>query len=179
LRLRFQERLALVREVVVPAGRPEHPRRVDAADLDHLVGNGPQERPVVGRREVAERRTAEHLFEPHDPRQVEVVGRLVEQQKVRLAGEFAGQRKPLAPAAGEGVGPLVLVVKPDLRQCDGRRGFVLERLARQVAQPREDHVPRRQPRVEQVVLGDVADPRPAAHTALPGVRHFEAGEDFK
>ena len=54
-----------------------------------------------------------------------MVGRLVEQQEVGLADEFAGQGEPLPPAAGEGVGRLVGVGEADLRQGDGGAGLAL------------------------------------------------------
>ena len=99
--LAFEELLALVREVVVAALGTERAAGIDAADLDDLVGDGAQERAVVRGDEVAERRGAQQPFEPDDAGQVEVVGRLVQQQQVGLAGQFAGQGEPLPPAAGE------------------------------------------------------------------------------
>ena len=54
---------------------------------------GDQDRAGVG---------AEELLEPLDAEQVEVVGRLVEQEQVVLEGEQAAQGQPHRPAAGEG-----------------------------------------------------------------------------
>ena len=45
---------------------------------------------------------AEELLEPLDAQQVEVVGRLVEQEQVVLEGEQPAQGQPHRPAAGEG-----------------------------------------------------------------------------
>jgi len=43
-------------------------------------------------------------LEPEDRFDVEVVGRLVEQQDVRLERQLARDGQPLAPAAGERIG---------------------------------------------------------------------------
>ena len=131
--LAFEKLLAPLDELVVGAGDAEVAAGVDAADLDHLVGDRPQERPVVGGDEVAERGGPQQPLQPDDARQVEMVGRLVEQQQVGPADQFAGQGQPLAPAAGEDVGRLVGVGEADLRQGDGGPGFalvVLDRLRR-------------------------------------------------
>ena len=117
--LGLEELLPLLGEVVVRPGGAEVAAGVDAVDLDDLVGDGPQERPVVGGDDVAERGGPQQPFQPDDAGQVEVVGRLVEQQQVGLAGELAGQGQPLAPAAGEDVGRLVRVGEADLGQRDG------------------------------------------------------------
>ena len=58
----------------------------------------------MGGDEVAEGGGAQQPFQPDDAGQVEVVGRLVEQQQVGPADQFAGQGQPLAPAAGKDVG---------------------------------------------------------------------------
>ena len=91
--------------------------------------------------QVAERRGPQQSLQPDDARQIEVVGRLVEQQQIGPAGEFAGQGQPLAPAAREDVGRLVGVGEADLRQRDGGPGValvILDRLGGQgpPAQPR-------------------------------------------
>ena len=138
--LALEELLALEHEVVVEAGAAEVAAGVDPADLDHLVGDGPQERPVVGGDEVAERRGAQQAFQPDDARQVEVVGRLVEQQQVGLADQLARQRQPLAPAAGEHVGRLVGVGEADLGQRDRRPRLALVLLDRLVGQRSQQHV---------------------------------------
>ena len=160
--LGFEELLAPLGELVVGAGGAEVAAGVDAADLDDLVGDGPQERPVVGGDEVAERGGPQQPFQPDDARQVEVVGRLVEQQQVGPADQLAGQGQPLAPAAGEGVGRLVGVGEADLRQGDGGPRLALVVLDRLVGEGGEQHLADGLAGGEDVVLGDVADAGAAA-----------------
>ena len=156
-RLGFEELLAPLGEVVVGAGGAEVAAGVDAADLDHLVGDGPQERPVVRGDQVAERGGPQQPLQPDDARQVEVVGRLVEQQQVGLADQLAGQGQPLAPAAGEDVGRLVGVGEADLRQRDGRPRFALVVLDRLVGEGGEQHLADGLAGGEDVVLGEIAE----------------------
>ena len=58
------------------------------------------------------------LFQPLDGGQVQVIGRLVEQQQVGLADEQLGQRQPGALPAGQGGDRLLpcLAVQPDAQQ---------------------------------------------------------------
>ena len=66
-----------------------------------------QEVAIVGDRDGRERRRVDEALEPHDALDVEVVGRLVEQEHVRIRDQRARERDPLLPAARE-LGDLAL-----------------------------------------------------------------------
>ena len=88
--LGFEELLAPLDELVVGAASAEEAARIDAVDLDHLVGDRAQERPVVGGDQVAEGGSPQQPLQPDDAGQIEMVGRLVEQQQVGLASQSRG-----------------------------------------------------------------------------------------
>ena len=111
----------------------------------------------MGGDEVAERGGPQQPFQPDDAGQVEMVGRLVEQQQVGPADQFAGQGQPLAPAAGEDVGRLVGVGEADLGERDGGAGFAFVVLDRLVGEGGEQHVADGLAGGEDVVLGEVAE----------------------
>ena len=69
-----------------------------------------------------------------------MVGRLVEQQQIGPADQFAGQGQPFAPAAGEDVGRLVGIGEADLRQRDGGSGFALVVLDRFAGEGGQHHL---------------------------------------
>ena len=133
----------------------------------------------MGRDEVAERRRAEQLFEPHHARKVEVVGRLVHQQEVRFAGQFAGHREPLPPPAGQRVGRLVEVLKAHLGERDRGASFALVVFEVVVSEGVQNHLLHGEIRRENVVLGEVADLRAAARTANAVIGRFDSGENFE
>ena len=70
--------------------------------LDDRFDGVLQEAPVVADHHHRARGLADVLLDPLDPRQVEVVGRLVEQEEVVPAGECAGHRRAALLTAGEG-----------------------------------------------------------------------------
>ncbi len=57
----------------------------------------------MGDDDVGERGIFEQLFQPEDAFEVEVVGRLVEEEEIGFEEEFAGEGEAFSPAAGEGV----------------------------------------------------------------------------
>jgi len=82
---------------------------------------------------VAEVAGPQQALEPDDAGQVEMVGRLVQQQEVGPAGELAAQGQALAPAARKEVSRLVGFAKACLSQGNGGPGsalVVLDRLGR-------------------------------------------------
>ena len=115
--------------------RGEHggrwPGRHDPAggEHDHVVGEGGGQVEVVQRGEGGE----PALGEAADEREgvelgadVEVVGRLVEQQQPRLLGQRPGEVDPLALAAGEGaVEPLGELEGADIGEAAQREGAVV------------------------------------------------------
>ena len=76
---------------------------MDAVDLDHALGDGLEEPAVVADHQIREALGAEQGLEPDDAGEVEVIGRLVEEQHGGRPGELADDREPLPPAAGERV----------------------------------------------------------------------------
>ncbi len=105
-----------------------------------------------------------------------MVGRFVEQEQVGPAHQLAGQRQPLAPAAGENVGRLLGVKKAHLRQGDGGAGLALVLLDRFADEGGEQHVMDALPVGENVVLGEVAEADGSAQRARAGVRLLASGQ---
>ena len=98
--LGLQEFLPSAGELVIGASSPEVTFGVNPMDLDDLVSDRPQEGTIVGGNHIAERGRPEETLQPHDPRHIEVIGRLIEQQQIGPAGQLAGQGEPFAPPAG-------------------------------------------------------------------------------
>ena len=76
-------------------------RQALEVDGDDLADHGVEEVAVVRDQQQRRRRVLEPVFQPEDGVEVEVVGRLVEQQQVGAAREGAGEVEADAPAAGE------------------------------------------------------------------------------
>jgi hypothetical protein len=72
-----------------------------AVQLDDAGGDGIEKAAIVGDAEDGAGESAQQVLEPADGGEVEVVGRLVEQQHVRRRGQRLRQRDPLLPAAGQ------------------------------------------------------------------------------
>jgi hypothetical protein len=89
--------LALLVFGVVARVRVEAP----AVELDHAMRDAVEEAAVVRDEDHAAGKAGERLLQPFDRLDVEVVGRLVEQQQVGLEDERTSQRHALAHAAGE------------------------------------------------------------------------------
>jgi hypothetical protein len=83
---------------VVAAGDVE---QAAAIELDDAGRQRPQEGAVVGDEEQGDAGAQQVLLEPADRLDVEVVGRLVEEQQVGLAGKRAGEQHPPFHPAGE------------------------------------------------------------------------------
>ncbi len=73
-------------------------------DLDDLVDGHVQEIAVVRNQHESERVVAKIFFQPVARFEVEVIGRLVEQQQIRLFEQQLGQRDAHLPAAGKFLG---------------------------------------------------------------------------
>ena len=121
-----------------PAERKE-PAWIDPAHLDDLVGRRPQERPVVRGDQIAEWGGPQQPLQPRDARQIEVIGRLVQQQEVGTLDQLAGQRQSLPPASGERIDHLLRIDEADLGQCDGGPSRALVFLERLLGQRIEQH----------------------------------------
>ena len=69
------------------------------------------------------------LLEPVARLEIEMVGRLVEQQQVRLAEQQLGQREAHLPAAGERVGRPLEIRRLEAEPLQDRRGLQLDAVA--------------------------------------------------
>ena len=87
--------LAPADEFIVGTGSAEKAAGIDAIDLDYLVSDRPEKCSIVRGDQVAERSSTQQPLQPDDAWQVEMIGRLVEQQQIGLADKFAGQSQPL------------------------------------------------------------------------------------
>ena len=106
-------RLFLFQELVAPFLKPrkalsEPPRRAPV-EPDCGVGDIFKETPVMRDQHDGRAQPRQLAFQPFDRRQVEMVGRLVEQQNVRLRRQHLGQSRPPRLAAGQGGGVGVAV----------------------------------------------------------------------
>ena len=97
LRLRMQAFFAPAQIIFVVA-RPR--RELAAIDLDDARGERAQEAAIVRDEDEAERCAAQKFLEPRDRRDVEVIGRLVEQQHVGRAHQRLSQQYAALHAAG-------------------------------------------------------------------------------
>ena len=177
--LGFEEQIAFIREGVVAALGAEDAARIDAADLDHVVRDGPQEGSIMRGHEVAEGRGAQEFFEPDHAGKVEVIGRFVHEQDVGFAREFAGQGESLPPAAGKRTCLLVEIREADLSESDGglRLAFVL--FERIVLEPGECGREHGLAHFEGVVLREEPDLQPAASDDLAFIRCFAADQNLE
>ena len=91
----------LAQESVVVAGEDVE---LAVGDVGHVVDDGVHESAIVADHEHGAAVALEKVLQPAHTLQVEVVGRLVEQQQVRLAQQQLGQRDAHLPAARELVG---------------------------------------------------------------------------
>jgi hypothetical protein len=84
------QRLQLAAAVVGIATRPVVQRA--AVDLDKARGDAVQKRPVVADEYQRKRGAEQEFLEPGDARDVQMIGRFVEQQQVRLPDQCVGQQ---------------------------------------------------------------------------------------
>ena len=70
-------------------------------EMDDAVDRGVEQVAVVADEEHAPRIAGEVALEPHRALEVEIVGRLVEEEKIGLGEQDRGERHPHPPAAGE------------------------------------------------------------------------------
>ncbi len=109
-------------------GAGEEPR-APGLELQHRGAHGLEE-PAVVRHEHDRRVEARQvLLEPLERGDVEVVGGLVEQQQVRLAGERAGERRARELAAREGRQPAVEILGVEAQAAQGHERAVAPAVA--------------------------------------------------
>ena len=101
LSLRVEVFLLRLQKRAVVSAHAQKTVGVDAVEFDHVVGHIFEKIAIVADHDARERRVLQECFEPLDAREVQMIGRLVEQQDVRLLHEGLGNRQALAPAAGQ------------------------------------------------------------------------------
>ena len=113
--------LALLEEVAVGARAGEETARVSTIDLRHARARRLEEAPIVTDHDHGRAQRAQGLLEPLDPGEVEVVGRLVEQEQIGAGRDLGRERKPALPAAREFAHLAVPVGKPRLAEASAVR----------------------------------------------------------
>ena len=121
--LRFA-RLLLRQEIVVVA---RVAMQGAAAQLEHAVAQGVEEGAIMRDHQQAAGIAHEVLLEPEQSLEIEMVGRLVEQQQRRLAHEEAGEMRAHHPAAGKRIRSLVMVALAETEAGENLFGAGLER----------------------------------------------------
>ena len=105
----------------------KHARRQDAERkrLQAFVDRCVEQVAVVADHDHGARIARDVVLEPERAFEIEIVGRLVEQQQIRLGEQGGGERYPHAPAAGEGRGrtPLRSVIEAEAGENGGGAGF--------------------------------------------------------
>ena len=163
--------------VVVPAGGAEVPAGVDAADLDDLVGDGPEERPVVGGDEVAEAASRSSRSSQTMPgRSRWLVGSSSSSRSGSRASSRARASRFRQPPERVSAG-WSGSAKPDLREGDGGPRLALVVLEVVVGEGGEHDVAGGLAGGEGVVLRQVADAGAAAGGDGAGVGGLAAGEE--
>ena len=99
--LRFQVGLLFFEKAAEIALHAQQAVGINPVQLDNLARRGFEKIAVVADRDGGKGAGGEQLFEPLDPRQIKVVGRLVQQHHLGLANQRLGDGQPLAPSAAE------------------------------------------------------------------------------
>ena len=107
----------------VAAAGAQEAVRIDAAQFDHLVGDVLEEVAVMADDDGGERCVLQQLLQPCDASEVEMVGRLVEQQNVGLLYQRFGDGQTLPPAAGECRRFLLEVFEAGAAECFAGAGL--------------------------------------------------------
>jgi hypothetical protein len=115
-----QGRVPLFQEVAVVAFGFEGAVRIAAIDLDHPRCDGFQKTTVVAHDEKGAGFGPEQSLQPEDAFDVQVVGRFVHQQNVRLQHQRADDGQTFLPASGQRGGGLVCC--GELAQTEGCGG---------------------------------------------------------
>jgi hypothetical protein len=122
-------------------------------------------------------RRRENLLEEHDAVEIEMVGRLVEDQQVGLERQGASDRDPFSPASGERADATVERVETEPSEGASGAPVAIGLGERQGGERVEDRRLDRRLEVERRVLLDEGDARAFADRSRPRVGLFEPGDD--
>ena len=109
LRLRVQKFFFLFQERAVASLHAQQSVGIDAAEFRHLSGDVLQKVAIVTDDHTGEAGLLQHLFEPLDPRQVEMIRGFIQQQDVGRLHQRLHDREALLPASGQRGGFLLEV----------------------------------------------------------------------
>ena len=126
---------ALALELVVAAA-PEG--QLLLVEMDDRVDGAVEQVAVVADQQHGVRIARDVVLQPQRAFEVEIVGRLVEQQKVGLGKQHRGQRHAHAPAAGEGRGRPLLRVGVEAEAGEDGGGARFGRMRVDVGKPHVD-----------------------------------------
>jgi hypothetical protein len=90
---------ALEQKLAIAAAHPEEPVRINAVDLGHVCCEVLEKVTIVADYDTCEPGVHQEPFEPHDRLDVEMIGRLIEQQNIGIEKQLARNRETLSPAA--------------------------------------------------------------------------------
>ncbi len=123
--------------------------------------------------------SVQRVLEPQDALQVQVIGRLVEEEHIRRLHQGGRDGQPLSPSPGEGRCRRVRALKSGAPQHDFPARLLLPFLQGQTGQRRRQDGTDRVIRLEQRILRDVSHPGLLAQRPHPGIRRFIPGQDFE
>ncbi len=101
LGLGIEEGFFLFQERAVVAVDAQQPIRIGAVQLYRFRADVFQEVSVVADHDAGERCGIEQAFQPLDAAQIQMIGRLIQQQNIGLLHQRLGNRQPFAPATGK------------------------------------------------------------------------------
>ncbi len=178
LRLRREEILPPLQEFAVIPLHLERTPRIRRIQLRHMGSDVLQKVPVVGHHQAGVR-ARQRSLEPEDAVQVQLIGRLVEQQQVRRLHQRGGDRQPHPPPAGELRRGRIRVPEsgPPQHHLDASR--LLRFFQVQTVQGRRQHGTHSVIRPKQRFLGDIGHLRLLSQGPYSGIRRFVSGQDLE
>src|SRR6185437_3588528 len=138
-----------------------------------------QEIAIVADQEERESRVLQQLFEPEDAFDIEMIGRLIEQQQIGFGYELACDGETFLPAAGEGFDRLLEVLEAHPTQKSHRARFALMFIERLFGEGVDDDLLNRFAGGESIFLRHISEAKLPAHRELAFIGLLEAGDDFQ
>ena len=113
-------------------------RQLGLIEMQDVADAGVEQFAVVADHQHGVRVAAEVIVEPERALEIEIIGRLVEQQEIRLREQDGGQRHAHAPAAREGGARPVLCFGIEAEPMQDGGGARRRRIGADIGQPRLD-----------------------------------------